>query len=716
MTDTTNLDTTEKVDILIKQSLGFPSTSENKQWYEETTVKFNNYLNGEELFLDVIPNNPDFDINGKVRTPDEVGLVSTDFMNYNANKNNKSICSIVDDSTGTVRRYRLLILEQTPQLGDDAGASWYKLNSSSNNVIKNAFQFNFKQYKDEDGNVVQPYLYGLYTQKSTSSVLPFGRTGGNWIYEIKNGIIFFTDFNNFSNGTQTDVKFQVNITDNLPVLTFYTYIGRKGINLLNTKLNDISNTVSQIIEGIDSSINEYFDFEDALTIKKDVYISQNLYVDGSFTYINSSVQTIVDPIIELGSDSCGNLLSINDRQDRGLKLTYYDDSYNIQKSGFIGLINQESSNLYNQFALYSDASFNNNIVDLSESSLGLLNVYGLNSEIINTNSLYNNNDLSLDEINIIDNSDNLVLNLKQLNYLINNKSFLTQKLFNNFIDNSYNFDLSFINNNFDLINLDISTNKQLIDQNILDISTNKYLIDQNILDISNISKIIIDISNRDINLNQNVIDISNINSEIINLNFNNLLLKSDINYNSTLINDNKYEINLLKNNINQNVSDISINRHLIHQNVSDISINRHLIHQNVSDISSNRHLIHQNVSDISSNRHLIHQNVSDISSNRHLIHQNVSDISINRQEITSLKQDILDISINIDDIEIFNSLKNNIIEINNSNMLLKSDIFYNNSIINNNNIKIDFLETTLNMFIDNFNKLEKKLYNAFEFL
>ena len=54
MSDTNFFDVVEKVDILIKQSFGFPSTSENKQWYEETGVKFNNYLNGEELFLDVI--------------------------------------------------------------------------------------------------------------------------------------------------------------------------------------------------------------------------------------------------------------------------------------------------------------------------------------------------------------------------------------------------------------------------------------------------------------------------------------------------------------------------------------------------------------------------------------------------------------------------------------------------------------------------------------
>ena len=45
MPDTNILDVTEKVDILLKQSFGFPSTSENNQWYEETTVKFNNFQN-----------------------------------------------------------------------------------------------------------------------------------------------------------------------------------------------------------------------------------------------------------------------------------------------------------------------------------------------------------------------------------------------------------------------------------------------------------------------------------------------------------------------------------------------------------------------------------------------------------------------------------------------------------------------------------------------
>ena len=80
MSDTNFFDVVEKVDILIKQSFGFPSTSENKQWYEETAVEYNNYLNGEELLLDIIPRDPDFDISGIVRTATEIGLNNSDFV------------------------------------------------------------------------------------------------------------------------------------------------------------------------------------------------------------------------------------------------------------------------------------------------------------------------------------------------------------------------------------------------------------------------------------------------------------------------------------------------------------------------------------------------------------------------------------------------------------------------------------------------------------
>ena len=748
MTDTTNLDTTEKVDILIKQSFGFPSTSENKQWYEETSVKFNNYLNGEELFLDVIPNIPDFDTHGTVKTPEEVGLVSGDFMNFNSDINNKSTCSIVDDSTGTVRRYRLLILQQTPQLGDDAGSSWYKLNSSSNNVVKDAFQFNFKQYKDENNNVIQPYLYGLYTEKSTSSVLPFGRSGGNWIFEVKNGIIFFPDFINFSNEEIVpDSKFQINISDNFPVLTFYKYIGQKGINTLNTKLFDISSAVTKIIDGcyniiesggsdlsfaiFESSFNEYFNFNDELIIKKDVRITQNLYVDGSFTYINSSVKTIVDPIIELGADSCGNELSVNDGQDRGLKLTYYDDSLNLQKSGFIGLVNQSDSNLYNSFALYSDACFNNNTIDLCNSSLGLLNLYGLNSKIINTDKLFNNNDISLEEIKSLDNSSNYVLNFKQLNSYLDSKFFLKEDTFNNFIDYSFNNvvnDLSnIINNITDLssnLQLDISSLYSLITDisnrspssdisldslysdlsniinNITDLSSNLQL------DISSLYSLITDISNRspssDISLDSLYSDLSNIINNITDLSSN---LQLDISSLYSLITDisnRSPSSDISLDSLYSDISNLKLDISNISNNIVDLNYKDLLVK---SDINFNSALINFNKDSIEINKTSIIEINKNIQNLLITTYNNENNININKKSTQNNSEKIIEIIDQITDlsnVSIFN--KNNIEYLTFFSNILKADINYNSSLINQNKQSID-------NNIDNIEEINNKINN-----
>ena len=286
MSDTKFFDVAEKVDILIKQSFGFPSTSENKQWYEETAVKFNNYLNGEELLLDIIPQNPDFDVSGIVKTASEIGLNINDFADYSDNTNNKSLCSIVEDSTGTVIRFKKIILEECPQLGSNAGSSWFKLDSSGNNILSDAFQFNFKQYTNNTDNLVQPYLYSIFTQLSLntgSPDLPFGQTGGNWFFDVKSGILFFSDFNNFSNGVQTNTNFQINLDNNKPVMTFYKYTGKKGINNLITSNNNngnnynllqiastnISNSISDEIIETDTSYQIINDLSLNLTAIKD---------------------------------------------------------------------------------------------------------------------------------------------------------------------------------------------------------------------------------------------------------------------------------------------------------------------------------------------------------------------------------------------------------------------------------------------------------------
>ena len=238
MSDTIELDIEEKVNVLFKSALGFPSAEESRQWYEETTVPFNNYIIGENIFIDTVPTVPDFNVDGIVRTATEIGLTSADFAQYSDNSTDKSTCSIVDDSTGTIRRYNLLILEQTPELSKPF-SSWYKLNNTFDNVIKDALQFNYKQYT-ENFVLKQPYLYKLNTQNSLSTPMPFGKFGGNWLIDYKNGILLFSDVDNFTNGTQTNSVFQIS-NSNRPVLSIYTYIGRKGTDKMITTGNNVIN-------------------------------------------------------------------------------------------------------------------------------------------------------------------------------------------------------------------------------------------------------------------------------------------------------------------------------------------------------------------------------------------------------------------------------------------------------------------------------------------
>lgn len=231
MSDTQFFDISEKTDVLLKSAFGFPSTDEGKAWYEETAIPFNNYINGEDILVESIPSIPDFDTNGIVRTAAEINLNQTDFSNYSHDDTDKSSCSIVDDSTGVVRRFQYIILEEVPQISS-TGRSWYKVDNSGNNVIKDAFQFNYKRYTDDDGNVQSPYLYTVNTEDTVSQPaksLPSGSSGGNWFIDIRSGVLFFPDFGNLSSG---DSDYNIS-SSNKPVLSIYVYVGDKGIDKLN---------------------------------------------------------------------------------------------------------------------------------------------------------------------------------------------------------------------------------------------------------------------------------------------------------------------------------------------------------------------------------------------------------------------------------------------------------------------------------------------------
>jgi hypothetical protein len=201
-----NLNVAEQVNVLFKSSLGFPSTKESTPWFQETSVKYNNYVNGEEILLDEIPSNPSFSV-----TPNlvDVNVSSTQLATGGY---------IKEDSTRVIRQYHRLILTPVPNSSNN---SYYALDSEGNNILTDGLQFNTKW--SGSGNKIYPYT--LYTQafinadSNAPNELGQDSTGGNWLYDLKNGVIFFPDYSSsLCNGTT-----------NKPVFSFYKYIGRKGV-------------------------------------------------------------------------------------------------------------------------------------------------------------------------------------------------------------------------------------------------------------------------------------------------------------------------------------------------------------------------------------------------------------------------------------------------------------------------------------------------------
>lgn len=229
MSDTINLDSNEKVDILFKDYLNVTFTDENKRWYEEQLINYKSYIKDENILVDSIPKIPEWTYPIKA---EDIGLTPNDFYNYKESDSfNILNVSILEDKTRTIRRYKKLkldILNGTTI----PGQSWIKKDSSNNNILEDTIQFNYNNYKNIHNEIIQPYQYFLYSNShiNDGDIILNDETGGNWIFNIKAGILFIPDYENFENFDNSIIpdRNKLNTNNNTPLLTYYKYIGRKG--------------------------------------------------------------------------------------------------------------------------------------------------------------------------------------------------------------------------------------------------------------------------------------------------------------------------------------------------------------------------------------------------------------------------------------------------------------------------------------------------------
>ena len=199
MSDTNLLDDKEKLDILFKQYLGFPFTSESKRFFQENSINYNNYLIGSDVLIDEIPTPK------SVGAPEqllEISMGSTNgeiqeilnrldiSLNVLKTKNNSEIIDgdlnpsdllITMNSEKTIMRFEKLELQKMP----DSPAWFCPINQTNNksSVLQNALSFSYKT----EGSF--QYLYSLFDEQG-NQLLP---QNGNWIFDIKSGVITFYD-------------------------------------------------------------------------------------------------------------------------------------------------------------------------------------------------------------------------------------------------------------------------------------------------------------------------------------------------------------------------------------------------------------------------------------------------------------------------------------------------------------------------------------------
>ena len=267
----TDLNIKEKVDFLFKNYLGFPNTLQGKAYYNETSKgTSNNYLNGADVFINPIPagesvsftliyhgsndaGSATAELKEKINLPDTL-IDATNYPNI----------KVYEDTTGVILKYENVPTTavtgsevvcpngsggtiNVPQSYIIPGRASDGTADPNKNVLHDTIQANVEQYFDSNDSLEQPYGYELFDTvpgSSDNAIIP-GEVGGNFIVDVKNGVINFTDIES----TKPDGNkglIAVRLDGKPPLISFSKYNGVKGIANVISASADGNNTFTDI--------------------------------------------------------------------------------------------------------------------------------------------------------------------------------------------------------------------------------------------------------------------------------------------------------------------------------------------------------------------------------------------------------------------------------------------------------------------------------------
>jgi hypothetical protein len=207
----------EKTEMLLKKHFGKSTTNENRRFYEEIPRDASKEVIAQrQLWSSTIPNvappeliglgDSDLDDNGYKLAGSVVGKTSNSGL---IKRFIKVPFSMITGSNGESYETTFYTKSHPNNNANGTPASGYGADVSVNYPSSDVIPFNF----DTSGS----YLYKLY--RSNGVEINFGH--GEWVIDVPTGTIMFHDY--------PAVSSEVSFT-NPPLLSFYKYVGNKGLD------------------------------------------------------------------------------------------------------------------------------------------------------------------------------------------------------------------------------------------------------------------------------------------------------------------------------------------------------------------------------------------------------------------------------------------------------------------------------------------------------
>lgn len=206
-----SLSNDEKTTLLFKKLMGKPNTQHTNEFFQEPGLSLKAVVASQQLWIDSFPDTPE-------------GFPADTAQNEGSYDSTLDYSTVLEsekeekEKNKNIKKFIRLELEPIAA----ANGLAYKHDN-----LKDAIPFNFG-----DGSSYDHVLYAA----DGKQIYP-GKAGGDWIVDTDAGIVTFYNYN--------EVSATVN-KDNRPSITFYRYVGRKGLGAL---LKDTPELNGAIIKG-----------------------------------------------------------------------------------------------------------------------------------------------------------------------------------------------------------------------------------------------------------------------------------------------------------------------------------------------------------------------------------------------------------------------------------------------------------------------------------